>query len=147
MAQLLVTLDLTHKYGIIHRDLKPDNILMVDRESLKVQITDFGLACWDQDFASKQLMCGSPGYIAPEVLKGYAFDVKSDIFSMGCLLYSMLSKRSLFNAPDLKKILLLNKFADPHELLGKRSIEASEECMDLLFQMLEKQPTQRPTAA
>ena len=69
MAQVILAVDLMHRNGIIHRDIKPDNILMVDKNELNIQISDLGLACRINDLQQINGMCGTPGYVAPEVLK------------------------------------------------------------------------------
>ena len=83
--------------SVVHRDLKPENLLMMDREcDFDFKIADFGLAskCIEENLT---LRCGSPGYVAPEILKNCPYGFKVDIFSLGILLYIILSGRSPFN--------------------------------------------------
>jgi serine/threonine protein kinase len=70
MAQLLLAVDLIHRKGIIHRDIKPDNILLMDMRELKICISDLGMACLTTNEVETKLKCGTPGYVAPDVLKG-----------------------------------------------------------------------------
>ena len=70
MAQLLLAMDLMHRKEIIHRDLKPDNILIMDKEDLMVCISDLGMACRANDLSLISQRCGTPSYVAPEVLNG-----------------------------------------------------------------------------
>ena len=97
MMQLLLATDLMHRKNIIHRDLKPDNILLEDTETWKVCITDLGLACGNFNFKELKVRCGTPGYVAPEVLKGtHPSSTKSDIFSLGCLMYYLIASSHLY---------------------------------------------------
>lgn len=95
MAQLLLAIDLIHRKNIIHRDIKPDNILLMDRAELKICITDLGLAC-RADSREARLKCGTPGYVAPEILYNEKFTSKADIFSIGCFLFNLLTLGRLF---------------------------------------------------
>jgi serine/threonine protein kinase len=74
MIQLLLTLDLMSRKRVYHRDLKPDNILILEKEPLKVCIADLGLACRSTDpLDDLTFKCGTPGYVAPELLKGFSY--------------------------------------------------------------------------
>lgn len=87
---LLETLVYVHSRGVVHLDLKPDNILMTsnDPTDLSFKIADFGLAAQTSNsFVS--MMCGSPGYVAPEVLKNQNYGTKADLFSVGIILHVM----------------------------------------------------------
>ena len=91
MEQLLLAVDLMHRHNIYHRDIKPDNILIIDKKSLHVCIADLGLACRATDEKGLKLKCGTPGYLDPEVLKGQQYTAKSDIFSLGSLLFNVIT--------------------------------------------------------
>ena len=84
-SQLLKGLLFLHYHGICHRDLKPDNILFDDENNLK--IADFSLADYYED--GLKSVCGTPGYMAPEIFSQHLYDEKVDIFSLGVVLYSM----------------------------------------------------------
>ncbi|XP_046631320.1 serine/threonine-protein kinase PLK1-like [Daphnia pulicaria] len=101
MHQLLLGVKYLHENKMIHRDLKLGNLFLNDNMELK--IGDFGLAT-KLDFSGerKKTLCGTPNYIAPEVLnkKGHSFEV--DIWSMGCILYTLLVGRPPFETQSLK---------------------------------------------
>ena len=110
--QLLLAADFFHKRNIIHRDLKPENILLFKKSFHENEITiaDFGFA---KDLSigkpSNEMICGSLGYHAPEVLKDGDYSLKSDIFSIGVILYNMISGSSLFKGRNEREIMKKNK--------------------------------------
>ena len=106
MAQLILAVDLMHRKNIIHRDIKPDNILVMDREKLQVSISDLGLACKADDDIETMMKCGTPGYVAPEILKGFKCTPKADIFALGSLFFNLLTQSNLFNANNAKDMLV-----------------------------------------
>jgi len=85
-----------HRRNIIHRDLKPQNILITDKDVLMVCIADLGLAIKDYDKKRITVKCGTPGYVDPDVLNGKNFITKSDIFSLGSVLFNIITYRLLF---------------------------------------------------
>lgn len=114
IAQLLLTVDFMSQKGIIHRDLKPENILLNSKEKgvFDVRIADFGYAMQTLDpdaIIDNNMVCGTAGYIAPEALDGKGYGLKSDIFSIGSILFSMLSLRNLFPGKDYKAIMFKNR--------------------------------------
>ena len=88
IRNLLETLVYMHSKGIAHRDLKPENILMISNDNdSDFKIIDFGLAIELEK--QDNLRCGSPGYVAPEILRSMDYNEKVDIFSSGIILYIM----------------------------------------------------------
>eukprot|EP00568_Trieres_chinensis_P011971 CAMPEP_0183296170 /NCGR_PEP_ID=MMETSP0160_2-20130417/3845_1 /TAXON_ID=2839 ORGANISM="Odontella Sinensis, Strain Grunow 1884" /NCGR_SAMPLE_ID=MMETSP0160_2 /ASSEMBLY_ACC=CAM_ASM_000250 /LENGTH=341 /DNA_ID=CAMNT_0025457761 /DNA_START=70 /DNA_END=1095 /DNA_ORIENTATION=+ len=88
---VLEAVEFCHRHGIAHRDLKPENLLLVSESSdSEVKIADFGFA--KKVLAPKTLstQCGTPGYVAPEILEGVPYDTKSDMWSVGVILYILL---------------------------------------------------------
>ena len=95
MKKIFLALEHFHSNKIIHRDLKPDNLLLRSEDNIHdIVIADFGLACQLNGLEILFKRCGTPGYVAPEVLhwqEGNSFyNTKCDIFSVGCILYLML---------------------------------------------------------
>ena len=88
MKRLLTALEYMHTKGIMHRDMKPENLILKENSNdWNVKIADFGLATNinSGDFLFKR--CGTPGYVAPEILEDKKYDQKVDIFSAGAILY------------------------------------------------------------
>ncbi len=111
-----------HERGVIHRDIKPANILLTDAVSAKV--TDFGIGKFlagDTELTSTGQMVGSPAYMSPEQIKGEKLDVRSDIFSLGVVLYQVLTARKPFPADTLTTLvyqILHEEPADPLKIRG-----------------------------
>ena len=111
-AQILLSMEYLHSLDIVHRDVKPENILYVSEGAAQIKLIDFGYAgVWAPD---KQLtgLCGTPDYVAPEVLTWYDDDESgtpygkgSDLWSLGVLLYVILSGCSPFSADEEEAIL------------------------------------------
>ena len=135
-----------HKKGIIHRDLKPDNILVLDRVKSEVCIADLGLACGLDDYSNLVKKLGTPGYLAPEILKGYSASVKSDIFSLGAIFYNMVTGNMLFDGKDEKEVLRNNRYKDPSDIIDEDLLTISTDCQLLLKWMLKRNPEDRPTS-
>lgn len=76
-----------HDRNIIHRDIKPENLIFKDKESFDIRIVDFGLSEFVNDPEQLYKRSGTPGYVAPEILKNKPHDTKSDIFAAGIILY------------------------------------------------------------
>ncbi len=126
MTQLLLTMDFIHKKGVVHRDIKLDNILINKRDEgeYKVKIADFGMASFIQVPDSNNegagsllyMKCGTPGYVAPEILRSEGYNSKCDIFSLGSLMFNLLTGLYLFSGEDQKEILLKNKACDTSKI-------------------------------
>ena len=119
-----------HQRGVIHRDVKPANILLTDASVAKV--TDFGigkLLSGDTDLTTAGQMVGSPAYMSPEQVRGERLDVRSDIFSLGVVLYQTLTLKKPFPADTLTTLIyqiLHDEPQDPLEHNGDLPPEVTE---------------------
>lgn len=116
MLQITSAIAAAHDQGIFHRDIKPGNIL-ADADLTSCQISDFGLAAWNEQtrgLTQTGDIIGTPGYIAPEVIRGKSKgDVKSDIYSIGATIYALLTGSQPFRAATPAESILLAMNSDP----------------------------------
>jgi len=146
VRQIVSAVDYLHQNGIAHRDLKPENLLSADGEEHEIiKIADFGFS---KNFGEEKLMtsCGSPGYVAPEILTAESYDKSVDMWSVGVSIYVLLCGYPPFyadNAPALFKKIMDVKydFDDPSW------DDVSESAKDLIRSLLVKEPSKRFTAA
>jgi serine/threonine protein kinase len=121
--------------GIIHRDIKPANIL-IERETQKVYVADFGLAVRDDDYLEKTLGAGSPAYKSPEQIRceGHRINGRSDLFSLGIVMYEMLTGERPFPGSKFKVPEQIKYYYPPNPSSLKLGIppEIDRICMKLL---------------
>ncbi|CAH0552566.1 unnamed protein product [Brassicogethes aeneus] len=152
LKTLVTTVAYLHENGVVHRDLKPANILFASEDCLpeSVTICDMGFA--KQLRADNGLLmtpCYTANYVAPEVLKRQGYDAACDIWSLGVILYIMLSGRCPFStAPtDSPQHILQRISSGKLDLQSGRWANVSVEAKNLVTEMLHIAPQRRPTAA
>src|SRR6266699_1468460 len=105
--QICAGLAAAHDIGVLHRDLKPANV-MIDSDG-NARILDFGLAGLTEEFGEDELAAGTPAYMSPEQLEGKEQTVKSDIYSLGLVLYELFTGRRAFEAATLGELINLRR--------------------------------------
>jgi WD40 repeat protein len=145
--QTSAALAAAHSQGVIHRDLKPGNIL-IDESSNRVKLTDFGLARCIEDLSLTRtgFVAGTPLYMSPEQALGTALDERSDLFSLGAVLYEMSTGRPPFRGATPLAVLkqITDRPASPARTLNP---DLPAWLNDLIQQLLAKRPDQRPISA
>ncbi|KAK3241385.1 hypothetical protein CYMTET_48845 [Cymbomonas tetramitiformis] len=103
--QILLALHHIHKHRIMHRDLKPENIFITKADVVKVG--DFGLSkVLSADKKKSRTYCGTPNYLSPEVVEGRPYDMKNDMWALGCVLYEMMTLKRAFDDVSAVKLVM-----------------------------------------
>ena len=145
--QIAAGLSAAHEQNLVHRDIKPGNIL-IEKSTGRVKLTDFGLARISDEvnLTRTGMLLGTALYMSPEQAMGELIDERSDLFSLGAVMYEMATGKVAFHAPTsigVMKMIMDNKPAAPYEInpaIGKPT-------SDLIMQMLSKEPDKRPDSA
>jgi Protein kinase domain/zinc-ribbon domain len=133
-----------HDRGVIHRDLKPAN-LMLDSAG-RIRITDFGLAGIAATIQGAEVRAGTPAYMAPEQLAGKEVTIKSDLYSLGLVLYEILTGKRAFEASTLPELMRLRDASAPTSPSSLvRDLDPLLE--RVIMRCLEKDPALRPSSA
>ncbi|HEY7158804.1 MAG TPA: transporter substrate-binding protein [Gemmataceae bacterium] len=162
--EIALGLSAAHERGLIHRDIKPANLWLEtpppDQSGgsgarlsceyvCRVKILDFGLARPINDprrLTATGLIVGTPSYLAPEQARGQPLDHRCDLFSLGCVLYRMVSSILPFDGPDTLAQLTALATADPKSI-EELAPDVPGGLRDLIHQLLKREPAERPATA
>jgi calcium/calmodulin-dependent protein kinase I len=147
IRKVVGALEYLHSMGIVHRDLKPENLLLKSKDNdTDVKIADFGLAKVMAANALAQTACGTPGYVAPEILRtGKGYGTPVDMWSVGVITYILLSGFPPFynqNIPLLFESIMLCDFDYPPAYFDK----ISDDALSFIDSLLVSSPENRLTA-
>lgn len=130
-----------HSFQIIHRDLKPSNLLLShESEEPILKIADFGFARYMQPLAMAETTCGSPLYMAPEILRFEKYDAKADLWSVGAILFEMLTGKPPFTGENHLQLL---RNIENQQLRLPKQVQVSAACLKLLQGLLRRNPIER----
>jgi serine/threonine protein kinase len=142
--QICAGLAAAHERGVVHRDLKPANV-MLDGAG-KARITDFGLAGIASNMKGAEVRAGTPAYMAPEQLAGKEVTVRSDIFSLGLVMYEVLTGRRAYDATTVHELMKSREegsITNPSDVV--KDVDPLVE--RVILRCLEKDPARRPASA
>lgn len=143
--QMAEALAFAHEHGVIHRDVKPANVVITGRRG-RIKLTDFGIAhLANSEHTHAGQMLGSPRYMSPEQAMGREVEGRSDIFSLGAVLYEMLTGHYAFDGDSLPTIVY-RVINETPVAPGSLRPQLPTELCSLLARMLSKNPMERPDA-
>ncbi len=156
VRQVCLALDAAHRSGVIHRDIKPDNIVLEKNngQGELVKVLDFGIAKL-KDGPSNEMggrltrqgvIIGSPHYLSPEQCQNSELDARSDLYSLGIVLYEMFTADVPFKAPTPIAVAMMHTTDKPSHVKEKRP-DLPENIADVVMRTLEKDPVSRPQSA
>jgi eukaryotic-like serine/threonine-protein kinase len=140
VRQICAGLDHAHKHGVIHRDVKPANIMITANGTVKIM--DFGIAKSGSGDTSTGQVMGTPNYMAPEQIKGHPLDGRSDLFSLGVILYEMVAGQKPFASDNVTSIIykIVNEPPVPPRTVDPN---IGQGLSDVVVKALAKNPTLR----
>jgi serine/threonine-protein kinase len=137
-----------HEHGVIHRDLKPENVMLLPDGGVKIM--DFGIAVdttqGRMTWGGLSQTMGTPDYMPPEQIKGQRGDARTDLYSLGCILFEMLTGRVPFPAENVYAAMHAKAESLPPSPRRLRP-EISPELEELVLSLLERDPANRPESA
>ena len=143
-ATVAEVLDYAHQKGVVHRDVKPSNILF--RSDGRLKITDFGIAHIEDPFAPEQTQAGeilgTPAYMSPEQVLSRTVDGRSDLFSLGIILYELATGSRPFSGKGINEIFNAITQQEPPEVLTKCP-DLPKALSDVIMKCLKKAPDER----
>ncbi|MBW2308677.1 MAG: CHAT domain-containing protein [Deltaproteobacteria bacterium] len=143
--QICSALECAHEQGIVHRDIKPSNILVTPRGQVKV--ADFGVARLPtSDMTKSGVMVGTPSYMSPEQVSSKYVDGRSDLFSLGVVLYEQLAGVRPFKGDDVYTTIMKIMHHDPPPILEQRK-DLPEDLDQVIRRALAKSPDERYASA
>jgi serine/threonine protein kinase len=143
MARVADAVHYAHRRGLIHRDLKPSNVFLT--RDMKPKVLDFGVALAqysETPLTVNRQLIGTPNYMSPEQALGRSLDARSDVFSIGAIMYELLTGRRAFDGEQVEDTLRRVASEQPtavHEL----NPEAPQELIDIVQRAMAKDPSQR----
>jgi len=141
ISQVATALDYAHRKGVIHRDIKPANIILLDEEQIKV--TDFGIARIATSSRTETgIILGTPSYMSPEQVAGKKVDGRSDLFSLGIVMYELLSGEKPFRGESMTA-LMYNISNSNYRPLAEICPKLPAPCYTIVDKLLQKTFTRR----
>lgn len=150
--QICAGLTEPHSRGIVHRDLKPANVIITPSSdgTFRVKIVDFGIARTDDGttrLTKTGMICGTPAYLSPEQAQNMEVDQRTDLYSLGVVLFEMLTGHLPFRGPSGLQLLMEHVRRQPPRLAAAYPGTIPEPISELVWELMQKEPADRPTTA
>ena len=143
--QICAGLAAAHDVGVLHRDLKPSNV-MIDEHG-NARILDFGLAGLVEEFSDDEMRAGTPAYMSPEQIEGQEQTVKSDVYSLGLVLYELFTGKRAFEATTLNELIKLRR-SDTTPTSPTSIVKDLDPVVEkVIDRCIQKDPSLRPSSA